>query len=794
LLWLEQANHRSPHDAKIVLRRADDLERELLKDSASRLGLPVLLVEIDAEIQPSERFLMRAVTVLIAASTAASGVLLWSFIPARGDEPPKPTASASEANPAVPAPGHSIHGEAFNDGPRHAAYLMRGMGKAHFQATTKKPEAQAFIDQGVAQLHSFYYFEAERSCRQAAKIDPGCAIAYWGMAMANVNNSKRAKEFLKEARKRAAGISHREELYLFALEAFYKDGVGEKFRRQDWLKALETIIQEFPGDIDARAWLAMVTWHNSMDGIGSRQAVDIVLDTVLQVEPMHPGAHHYRIHLWDGTKAARAEKSAALYAKAAPGIAHAWHMPGHTYTELKRYADAAYQQEGSARVDHAYMMRDRVMPFEIFNYTHNNQWLCTTLSHLGRVRDAVAVARSLVEEPRDPAKNGPNDGGSAQRSGRARWSEVLTRYELWDDLIQATNSGALDWSDIPNERQRKAYTLGLAYAAKNDQAKLLEQIEALKKLPGNGAKAELAELEGYQLLARGEISPAFDQFAKATSTMRPEALARAHLAARNYGFAESTAGQAVQKNPNQAAPLAAQVEILHAAGKDKEARDAYKLLEPIARWADRDLPVLRRLESIVASWKADKSWTASPSAASSSSGTDETAIDRIELTGLGPLVWTPFAAEPFSSVDTIGETCSLAALKGKTVVIIFFLGGKCAHCMQQLQVFGKEYEALKKQKVETIAISTDDLAAATALKANKDGIKFPMPILADPKLELFKLYRAYDDFESQPLHGTFLIDEAGKVRFQRISADPFLDVEFVKTEAARVKRLTEQRR
>ena len=130
-------------------------------------------------------------------------------------------------------------------------------------------------------------------------------------------------------------------------------------------------------------------------------------------------------------------------------------MPGHTYTELKRYADAAYQQEGSARVDHAYMIRDRVMPFEIHNYAHNNQWLCTSLSHIGRVRDAIAVARNLVEQPRDPQKNGPNDGGSPQRSGRLRWAEVLIRYELWDDLIAATTSGALDWSDIPLEQKRE---------------------------------------------------------------------------------------------------------------------------------------------------------------------------------------------------------------------------------------------------------------------------------------------------------------------------------------------------
>ena len=68
-----------------------------------------------------------------------------------------------------------------------------------------------------------------------------------------------------------------------------------------------------------------------------------------------------------------------------------------------------------------------------------------------------------------------------------------------------------------------------------------------------------------------------------------------------------------------------------------------------------------------------------------------------------------------------------------------------------------------------------------------------MAMLADPKLELFKLFRAYDDFESQPLHGTFLIDAEGNIRFQRISADPFLEVEFIKTEAERVNRIIKRK-
>ncbi len=723
-----------------------------------------------------------------------------------GDEPTRPTASATEANPAVPAVGHSVHGEAFNEGPRQKATLLPGMGKSRFLVTTTKPDAQAFVDQGVAQLHSFYYYEAERSFRQAAQIDPDLAMAYWGMAMANVNNEKRARGFLKEARKRDGKLTGREKLYLDALDALYKDGVDEKNRKKNHLLGLETIVQEHPDDLDARAWLAMVTWQNAgSDGIGSRQAVDTLIDSVLQIEPTHPGAYHYRIHLWDGVKPIRAEKAASLYAGTAPGIAHAWHMPGHTYTGLKRYADAAYQQEGSARVDHASMARDHLMPFEIHNYAHNNQWLATTLSHLGRVHQAIEVARNLVELPHDPDKNGKNDGGSAQRSGRIRWTELLTRYELWDDLISAGTSGLLDWSDLPIERRERALSLGLAYAAKGDQAKLAEQVAALKALGaeemktangrprGNNSANEqgnpetrsaIAELEGYQELAKGQIAEAFDRFTKATS-MRPEALARAHLAARNYGLAEGVAKKAIESQPNQFAPLAALVEIQHAVGNDKGARESYAKLAPLAKHADQDLPVSQRLATILAGWK-DNTWTNAGSEASASA---EPTADRPPLAPLGPLTWAPFAADDFSRNDTAGNPWSLAKQRGKNVVVLFYLGGKCAHCMQQLQLFGKELAEIQKLNTELVAISTDDAQATKVLKENQDNIKFPMPLLSDPGLDLFRAYRAFDDFENQALHGTFLIDSQGRVRFQRISADPFLDVAFIKDEIARVNRI-----
>ena len=765
------------------------------------------------------------------------GLALGSIAPGSGraQEPSKPTASATEANPATPAAGHSVHGEAFDAGPRSAATLIPGMGQSPFPVTHASAEAQKFVDQGVAQLHSFFYFEAERSFRQAAQLSPACPMTYWGMAMANVNNAKRAKGFLKEAKKKAEGnkLTRREQLYIEALDALYADAGDDKERKKNHLQGLETLLAEFPGDLNARAWLAMVTWQNSTtDGIGSRQAIDLLIESVLEREPQHPGAHHYRIHLWDHQKATRAEKAAAAYAPSAPGIAHAWHMPGHTYTELRRYADAAYQQEGSARVDHAYMIRDRIMPFEIHNYFHNNQWLATSLGNVGRAREAIAVARNLVEQPRDPQKNGPNDGGSGQRSGRLRWAETLARFEMWDDLIAATESGALDWSDTQPERVERHRSLGLAYAAKGDKARLAEQIAQLRTLekkeaergnrpgpnasrgvnppaaasappaaetatatpataprsgPGNGggaAATALAELEGHAKLLDGDVVAAFDLFGKAPA-MRAETLARAQLKARNFGFAAASARAAVEKQPDQFAPLAALVEILAACGLDDEARTAYGKLEPMLRAADKDLPVLARLAPVVAGWKEAGRWTA----AAEPTTEGDAAATRVPLEPLGPLLWAPPAAPGIRGVDTDGKTWDLADHRGRNTLVLFYLGGKCAQCMQQLREVGAEVDALRQAGTDVVAIGTDPIELARELKGNSDGIKFPMPLLADPGLELFRTYRAHDDFEGAPLHGAFLIDGAGGVRFARVSAEPFLDVDFLKREAARVRKL-----
>ena len=155
--------------------------------------------------------------------------------------------------------------------------------------------------------------------------------------------------------------------------------------------------------------------------ISSHQAVDAILDQVFASNPMHP-AHHYRIHLWDEEKAARALVSASKCGQTSPGIAHMWHMPGHIYSKLHRYADAAWQQEASARVDHAHMIRDRVMPDQIHNYAHNNEWLIRNLAFLGRVNDALSLATNMIELPRHPKYNTPTSGAAPSTDTSGWWT------------------------------------------------------------------------------------------------------------------------------------------------------------------------------------------------------------------------------------------------------------------------------------------------------------------------------------------------------------------------------------
>ena len=725
--------------------------------------------------------------------------------------------------------GHSFHGEAFNEGPRQSAYLMKGMGRVRFPVTTDSQEAQLFFTQGVAQLHGFWYFEAERSFRQAAMLDPDCAMAYWGMAVANRNNTERAKKFIEEAKKRRDKADKREKLWIDSEVNYWADTKkAEKDRRKKMVRDLETIIYDYPDDIEAKAFLAVWLWQSAYKGlsISSHMTVNLLIQDVLDVEPMHP-CHHFRIHLWDNEKPERALASAARCGQSSPGVAHMWHMPGHTYSKLKRYQDAAWQQEASARVDHAHMMRDRVMPDQIHNFAHNNEWLTRNLNYLGRVNDAVALAKNMIELPRHPKNNtlakpgSPIDYGKRGSAsyGRTRLIETLLRFEMWEKIIQLSQTVYLEETTIPEEQAKRLaaigaahYSLGQTEKGAEALAKLNDIIARLKELKleaGTGAEEKAreekkndndinkamvdamnkfnsrfktvnqykAELLAYQAIADDDKDAFKKQIGKAGRIAR-ERKAQLHLKIGDEKEAAKLAGQSA-KSTGQVQPLANYADILWQSGKEKEAIEQFKKLREISAHLDIDKAVFQRLAPIAKKLELPEDWRTElkPS---------DDVGERPSLDTLGPFRWVPSAATQWTLTDGQGKKHSLADYTGKPVIVIFYLGKGCAHCIEQLSAFAPEVDRFKQTGIDLIAISTDHVGGLLETFQLNQNKPFPFPLLSDASLEVFKQYRAYDDFEKQPLHGTFLIDRAGLVRWQDISYEPFEEVEFLLNESKRL--------
>lgn len=724
--------------------------------------------------------------------------------------------------------GHSMHGDAFNEGPRQRAYLMRGTGNVHFAITTKVPEAHEFFNQGVGQLHGFWYYEAERSFRQVAALDPDCAMAYWGMARANINNRKRSKEFIKKAVERKGYASPREQKWIDSWNNYMDDKGDDKSRRTQLVKALEAIIFEFPDDVEAKAFLAMHIWENAGSlPISSHQAVQSLIDAVYAMNPVHP-AHHYQIHLWDNEKAERAVTSAARCGQTAPAIAHMWHMSGHTFSKLQRYADAVWQQEASARVDHAYMMRDRVLPDQIHNYAHNNQWLVEDLEYIGRAHDAIALAKNLIELPRHPKYNTFNvkeDGTSYDRNrgssfeGRRRLLETLTRYELWNELIALADTIYLEPTDIESEQVKRLRLLGVSHFERGNVekgqaqitelesriAKLREERHAAADKAETKAKSEkksdadvnkamadamasvngrikpmetaLAELRGCVALAAGDKVKAEEQFTLAGDIPK-DRLARQWLAAGDKEKAEKLASEMGGANSKQVCLAANFIDILYRCGKEDEAKEQFKKLRELAAAVDLDMPVMQRLAPLAKALELPADWRV-PHVIAPDVG------DRPNLDSLGPFRWQPSPAPKWELPDSAGKTVSLADYRGKPVIIIFFLGVGCAHCVEQLNVFDPMVDEFRSAGISIVAVSSDSVEG---LKTTFEKTKLveKVPLVSDHEMKTFRAYRAFDEFENAPLHGTFLIDADGLVRWQDISFEPFRDVRFLLGESKRL--------
>ena len=758
----------------------------------------------------------------------------------------KEDAEGKKKEEALPA-GHSVHGEVFNEGPRQGAVWIEGTGDIDFKVTTKDPEAQKFFHQGVGQLHGFWYFEAERSFRQVLRLDPDCAMAYWGLVMANFSNKTRVEGFIKKAKEKLDGVSEREKMWINSLVRYFeKPKEDENKRRRELVRDIEKIVRAHPDDVEAKAFLLYQIYSNAKkkDGykVPSNLMVDHYASAIHQLQPNHP-CHHYRIHLWDSEDPKQALHNAAQCGPAAPGIAHMWHMPGHIYSKLHRYRDAAWQQEASARVDHAHQMRFGLIPDQIHNFAHNNEWLIRNLQYLGRHQDAIDLAKNMIELPRRPKFSGDKKtwqhSGSSWAYGRTRLRDCLMGSEKWDQLLQVAETDYLKpGPDTINEREWQRM-VGVAAFMKGDAKRGLEQLAALnKKLADKKAAKDKAVADAEKKNTEAKKSEkeiaaakkkAGDNFSKDITaltnngneltvcdllyadsgelklseadskkvagllpklkTVSKSRLAQLYLRSGDKDKAVKTAAEGVSAAAGQVLPVAHRVEILFAAGKNEEAFKAFEEMRKRAADADLNLPVFAR---VIAKVKAAKGAERKELVGVDLDGDWRMVIPPAKDLGprpahdeLGPFRWSPQQAPEWTLNNAAGKKVSLQDYRGDPVLVIFYLGKGCVHCMEQLQAFSPQYEKYQAAGIEIVAISLDSEAG---LRETYDGKKnpFPFPLLSNESVDAFRAYRAYDDFENSELHGTYLIDGQGRIRWQDISWEPFMKPDWLLEECQRL--------
>jgi len=447
--------------------------------------------------------------------------------------------------------------------PSLPAKLLSGQGPIAFKITTASPEAQKFFNQGVAQMHSFWAREAERSFLQAAALDPAAPMPHWGIAMVAAGDyrpgfqldlvngvdpeAKPRKEPPNGGEARAVAAA-KKALELSAvpgkatdLEKLY---IATTFARRDitqtdpnpgYVAALRKLIEKYPKEVEARSYLALQIMSGfelpaKTPRAGSMEAAEI-LRALLKEAPQHPGVNHYVIHGFEGSSFAKdAWLSCERYGKLAWNIPHGLHMPGHIYAQTGRWEDAAKAFAAAAKNEVYWMNEDSLAGSG--HHGHNVHFLATSYSFEGQYDKAIEAARSLLaykETPRE-AKQADNYR-TAYRQGWFAVLRTLVQHEKWDLILDGTS---LPVHDKPRERAWRAWAVAQAHIAKKDHAstqtaeremrKAVEDLRAVSR-PNALVPVRVAhdELRAQMKLAAGEIDAGLrdlEAAAKAERSMR----------------------------------------------------------------------------------------------------------------------------------------------------------------------------------------------------------------------------------------------------------------------------------
>ncbi len=424
------------------------------------------------------------------------------------------------------------------------APLLEGIGLRNFPVTTSSALAQRYFDQGLALSYAFNHAEAARSFREVVRLDPDCAMGYWGLALVlgpNINaameDADRAEAWraLTRARELAPGAFGKEQALIGALAKRYaaEGGPDRAALDQAYADAMRELTRLFPTDPDvlalfAEALMDVHPWdYWEASGAPRPWTGEILgaLEAALALDPEHTGANHLCIHALEASQEperglACADRLGAL----APEAGHLVHMPSHLYIRVGRYHDGTLANERAIEADRAYLSRCRQQGLYPLAYApHNHHFLWATATLEGASAKALAAAHHTGALA-DPARlREPGMGMLQHFAAIPLYAKV--RFGRWDEILAEPPPP----EDLPYLRAIWHYARGLAQDRRGRAADAAAELAALAGVAGDPDLEAVAPWGGNEVPAlvsiatrvlAGELAASRGDFAAALSQLR----------------------------------------------------------------------------------------------------------------------------------------------------------------------------------------------------------------------------------------------------------------------------------
>lgn len=412
---------------------------------------------------------------------------------------------------------------------------LHNLGMHTFPVSTQNPLAQQYINQGLNLAYAFNHAEARRAFREAARLDPGLAMAYWGQAivlgpninaMMEPNEEPQALELVQQAKSLMMNASPREQALINALETRYS-GKAEHRTTNDkaYAQAMREVHQRFPDDPDiamlyVESMMDLRPWgYWMLDGTPYEGTAEIVALTeeVLRRHPTHPGALHMYIHLIEPTSIPeRAEQAADTLLKLMPAAGHMIHMASHIYQRVGRYADSMKSNQLAIAADENYITQCHAQGlYPMVYYPHNIHFLWFAATMDGQSKIAIKSAREAASKIDDEVlKALPL---TAIFRVTPYWA--LARFGHWKEIL-AEPAPPLTSPFLTGSWH---YVRGLAFVATQQLQQAEQELSALRKImkdpslnhPLLSKNTSSTVLNAAPEVLSGEIAAARGQFDQA---------------------------------------------------------------------------------------------------------------------------------------------------------------------------------------------------------------------------------------------------------------------------------------